>query len=200
MMSRQLFIAMSVAYAISGSVCAQDPLDGVLGAMDHGNRVLARRQLTRVILESVEEARFRILDRSRQSLLDRGDISLWLEGVHDAIELDPKDPMLRYMRGFVLTDLKFLRRAQEDLKVARRLDTMNPYYVEARMRLADRAFDYPAVVALAAEASTDLSKALLDRTRLIQQDLRSAKTRQVISLLSLVLLGALIFVLIRRAR
>jgi hypothetical protein len=186
---------------LPGGVSAQDPIEVLLNHLNASEPELARHALAESLLLNKNGERFQLLSRSHLLLSDRGEINLWLEAVHDAVEREPKDPLFRYYRGFVLTDLKYLRRAAHDLKVPRKANPNDPYAIDASVRLADRAFDHAAVHALKGVATSDISKQIIARNQLISEDLSSARRRQRFTLFGLIVVSVgLAFVFWRRNR
>jgi hypothetical protein len=188
-MARFIRSHLLLLFLLSGGVVAQDPIEALLKHLNASEPKLARHALAESLLLYKDGERFQLLSRSHLLLSDRGEIKLWLEAVHDAVQQEPKDPLFRYYRGFVLTDLKYLRRAAHDLKVPRKANPKDPHAIDASVRLADRAFDHAAALALKGVATTDISKQIIARNQLLVDDLSSARLRQRLTLLGLILVA-----------
>lgn len=165
----------------------QDTLRSVFDRLDADEQGEAKAALIRILVRGDDRERFANLKESYEGFADRGRLLAWIEATSFAVDALPGNVLLRYFRAFVEMELKLLRRAKFDLSFVRKEAPDDPYFLEARARLADLSFDHRAAVALAGIPGTPLSDSIIERSKAVQDDLDRARSRQILVLAGAVL-------------
>ena len=141
------------------------------------------------------EEQFDLLQQTWGLFSERGCSDIWLFGLHGAVEATAQNRLLRYYRGYRMTDLKRLRHALTDIKQLRREKPDDPFYIEALARVAWQRFDYAGLSALDGGAIelSEHTQELVAGARAKLLDLSAAKSRQRRVLMGL---GALFLVVL----